>query len=210
MSAHPSDRLLTGYATGDLPAPAGLVVAAHAERCLACSRRIAEIEETEGRLLASLPDAPLSPDALQRALRAVGREGAVPDPPPPRGALAGIVLPAVLQDKRLGPRRYAARGVWVAHVRLPRSQDWRAFILRVKSGGRLPRHAHSGEELVAILHGAYSDGEVHRAGEFVEIHADVVHDLEVVGEGACAALIATQGPIRWQGWAKVLGALLDV
>lgn len=214
MSAnfHPSDRLLTDYGVGDLPLAPGLVVSAHLERCALCRSRVRDVEETEGRrLLEGSAGVAMRPDALDAVLSRLSYE--VESEPPvsaPTMQIGDADLPGAVAQIGLKRRRFLGSGLWTARVDLAEHDDWRSFVLRVPAGTTVPSHGHSGEELIAVLAGSFTDGKTYAADDFVECGANRDHDLKVVGDTPCVCLIAVHGPLLWKGWSRVAGMALGI
>jgi putative transcriptional regulator len=208
---HPSATLLARYACGDTPLAVGLTLSAHLESCSACRSHVHAVEEAQGRSLEALDPAPLNPDALETALlRLESLDPAPPDAKAVVDHLGDVRLPAAVA--RLGrlSRRFVAPGLWAAPIRVARTGDWRAFILRAPPGAIIPRHGHRGGELVAVLAGAFHDGETYRAGDYLEGAPAADHSLRVTPDGPCVCLVAVQGRIQWRGWARVLTPMLGL
>lgn len=77
-------------------------------------------------------------------------------------------MPLAAARAGLRPRRWLAPSLRAAQVRAGRTDGWRAFLIRAPAGTALPSHRHAGEELIAVLTGAFVDGERADAGDFVE------------------------------------------
>lgn len=207
---HPSSSLIASYATGTAPAAAALAVAAHVESCAYCATRVRAIEAAEGRLMASLPDAPLGADALARALTRLeaGSPPGAAQPPPP--SLGEVALPTALADVPFAPRRWVGPGFWAARARLPEEGGWRLALLRAPAGARIPWHRHGGEEMIAVLEGAVADDAAYVEGDFAEHGAGGAHQLAVSGAGPCACLIAARGGGEWRGVGGLAAAWLGL
>ncbi len=209
---HPSFRLLTLYATGELPSPPAITVSAHLESCQACRGQVLHIEDREGRGIETSAPARMSNAALEGVLARI-EEVASPSPSPPparREFLGDVRIPQSVAAAGLGSRRWLAPGIWAAPVKGSSGAPWRTILLRAAKGVRIPSHGHRGEELIAVLQGSFHDRGVYVAGDFAENDAGVDHRLTVSPQGPCACLISTQGPIEWRGWSRVVGAVLGI
>lgn len=188
---HPSDDILTAYASGTLEPGFGLVVGAHVEMCAACRARIGAFEAMSGAALKSLPDAEVSADALSKVMM----------------RLEGRAAPAATPDTRplserlsLKPKKWIAPGVWVAAVNTPHARDNRVYLLSVSPGMPAARHAHSGAEFCTVLKGAFRDEiGLFEAGDFAAAYDDLNHLPVVEGDEACLCLFATEGRLKAQG-----------
>ncbi|RAK57642.1 cupin domain-containing protein [Phenylobacterium deserti] len=211
MSAtrHPSAPLLARLATGELPTAAALAVGAHVEGCALCAAQVRAVEATEGQRLAGLPDAPLAADALARTLRRldVGRSKPALSSPV---RLGDVRLPLVLADVGFAPRRWVAPGFWAARARIPDEDGWRLALLHAPAGAKVPWHQHGGDEMIAVLSGAFSDPAVYVQGDFAEHRTGEGHELAVTEDGPCACLIAARGGGDFRGVGGLAAAWLGL
>lgn len=206
--AHPSPGLLSGYATGLILWPAELCVGVHLDGCPQCRDEVAAQRAKDEALIAALPEAPTTPDEVDRLT--AGLDAAeVEVPRPPIESLAGVRLPPALAACHFARRRRLSPQFWVAHLPEARRSGWRAYLLHAPAGLRLPQHGHSGSELICVLEGSFTDRLTYAAGDFVE-GGDEDHVLTVGPDRACVCLIATEGPTRWTGWGAIASRYLDI
>ena len=194
---HPSDAVLTDYASGALRAAFAIVCAAHLEQCGHCRSRVGLLETIGGELLADLAPAEMDPDSLALAMAQLDRPAAAPAPP--RGALVDRI--------RFGRRRWAGPGVWVRRAAPSVGCDDLLYLLRLPHGMSSVPHRHEGPEFTTVLKGGFSDMHgAFEAGDFAEMSEQDDH-LPVVGDDAeCICLIASARPMMMQTW---LGRLVQ-
>jgi putative transcriptional regulator len=202
---HPGEATLLAYAAGGLNEGLSLVVASHLAFCAQCRDCIAGGEMIGGSLLEELPPEALDAGARAQVLARI--DGPAPAPAPVRPRLpVDSLIPAPLAD-------YLARGFDAIAWRLV-APGLRQFelvphdlmdganlrMLRIAPGKSLPRHGHSGTELTLVLRGAYSDelGRFGR-GDVAETDDDIVHQPISEREAECICLIATEGPLKFEG-----------
>jgi putative transcriptional regulator len=207
---HPSRKLIASYATGDLPLGPALTIGVHLDGCGTCRLAVGDLEETQGRLLTSLPGTPLRPDALEHALAQIEDDPETLDPTVTTPRADGIQLPDTVQRIGLSPAVHLDRETWIAHLAAPRIGGWRTYIFCGPADVALPRHGHLGDELIAVLEGGFFDGRDFTAGDFAENKTGYVHDMQVSSQGRMVALISSEGPIDWSAADRNLGALLDI
>lgn len=209
---HPSPSLVANYAAGLLATGPCLTVESHLEGCAECRSHVARVEATEGLRLNALPPTAMAPDALDRLFARIDASTPWVEPTAPEqvAGLEDVPLPRSVAAFGLRPRRWLSPGFWVAHVDIPREDDWRTFILRAPAKSRIPAHSHPSEEYISVLTGAFHDGEHYSAGDFGENFAGSSHTLEIGDEAPCACLIAIRGNIEWRGWAKIIGPALGI
>ena len=204
MIAHrPPEELLLGYASGSLPEPMALVVAAHAALCPETAREIRRLEGLGGTLLDGLAPAALKAGALDRALAAL--DGAEPPPPEPvatpaaRALLPAPVWPYIKGDVANIAWRRRSADVDTAEL-VAGAGGRRAFLLRVKAGRPVPRHTHRGLELTLVLTGAYCDAaNCYEHGDLQV--ADPTTDHQPIARAGedCICLVALEAPIWFTG-----------
>ena len=71
---HPETSLLLAYAGGSLDSAQRLLIAAHCSYCPDCAKAARAFECLGGAMLEDEREAPLAPDALQRALHRLDSE----------------------------------------------------------------------------------------------------------------------------------------
>jgi putative transcriptional regulator len=187
---HPSDDILTTYASGALEPGFGLVVGAHLETCAHCRARVGELEAASGAALDELPQAEIGADALANVMSRLDAQ---------RPDLAPDTRP-LLERLSLRPKKWIAPGVWVAAVETPHAAENRVYLLSVAPGKPAARHAHSGAEFCTVLKGAYRDEVgLFSAGDFAAAYEDLNHLPVVEGDEDCICLFATEGRLKAQG-----------
>jgi putative transcriptional regulator len=204
---HPSAATLMGHAAGTLWEAAKPVVAVHLAHCSECRGRFAQAEAVGGLLLEGLPPAPLTPGALERALKRLnadpqpveaGVEDVVPMAGTPAGGGVEDSLAATLRSLGLPTHRLRWVAPGIRHALLlrsgPEAGGGTLRLLRVRPGAVIPRHAHCGAELTLVLEGAFAD-ETGRygPGDVAEVEAEVSHRPVAQGPSDCVCLVAAQG-----------------
>jgi predicted ChrR family anti-sigma factor len=155
--------------------------------------------------------ATMKPEAFAQAMgdidtQVAGLAGGICEPE----TVGDVPLPLATGRAGLGPRRWAAPGLWAAPIKTLPTDGWRGFLLRAPANTAIPHHGHVGAELIAVLMGAFEDDRRVVAGDFVETCAGVRHSLRVTKDGPCACLIAWRGPVLWRGWSRLLTPLLGI
>lgn len=74
-------------------------------------------------------------------------------------------------------------------------------ITRVKPGGKLPHHRHTGNELTTILEGSFSDEKgIYKKGDFIIHHSGHKHQPIVTKDAECLCLTVLDAPIQFTGF----------
>jgi putative transcriptional regulator len=198
---HPAEDTLLRHAAGTLPPGRSLVVAVHLPFCPDCQREIRLGEAMGGALLADLPAADLSPDALHRTLARldapVGQAA-----PEPMTLGQNVPLPDALRGLVRPQWRWLAPGISRIAIDLsgPAALREHAYLLRVAPGASLPDHGHHGWEATCVLSGSFTDATgTYGPGDVAETDVGLMHQ-PVAGMGEpCICLIAWEGKLRMRG-----------
>lgn len=183
-SRHPSQAVLTEYASGALRSPFATVVAAHLEYCAHCREDVARLEAVGFTLLEMLPPTAIAEGGLARVMAAL--DG--PTPPSPASA-------PTVERVEFGPELLAF-GLSIRKARRLPGDDL-LYLLRLPAGRTTAPHGHQGVEFTTVLEGAYRDGEgVYAAGDFCELDASIDHQPQVVSACDCLCIIASEKPMR--------------
>jgi|HubBroStandDraft_1064217.scaffolds.fasta_scaffold00055_34 putative transcriptional regulator len=203
---HPDDGYLLDYATGTLPEPFAVLIASHLTLCPACRDTARAFDRVGGALLESSEPAALAADSLAAVMQRLDRPATVTVPPPPP-ALSGFgFLPRPLQRFLTGlpdpPRWHRVPFIGLETVRIPRFGECRSRLMRVAPRHAIPRHTHTGNELLIVLNGGYSDqtGEYDR-GDVAYGDPELVHTPRADPERGCLCFSV------WDSAPKMVGAL---
>lgn len=197
---HPSAELLLDYTTGAASAGEALMIAAHLAMCPCCCRAVGDCEAIGGAMLDALAPARLPPNLLNRTLAAIESaecerkrklEGA--------NRLPTLIRRYLSEDQELPPWRKQAGRIMtrILPVACPASQ---VVLIKIKPGGSVFRHTHTGEEWTQVLQGGLSDKSGHYGkGDFVRLTgADDHKPVAEPGEDCiCVALL--KGGLKYTG-----------
>jgi putative transcriptional regulator len=181
---HPTQAVLSEYASGALRPPFATVVAAHLEYCPRCCGDVARLEAVGFDLLGRLPPTPMAEGRLAQAMAALD------GPSPPEQAQA-----PTRERIEFGPEQIApGMSIW----RAPDGDNGELlYLLRLPAGRQLLLHGHQGAEFTTVLAGAYRDGEeIYATGDFCELDASADHQPCVVAGADCLCMIASEKPMR--------------
>lgn len=193
ISHHIPDDLLCAYATGNLPHPFAVVVAAHVSICDACRAAVEAEEMLGGALLDRCGTADLSLGARDRLMAAL--ENSVPAP---EIRASGVFPAPVMQALGGDPPKWRMLGGGIRQQILSADGEGSLRLLYIPPGRAVPEHGHRGLELTLVLQGSFSDS----AGRFgrgdVECAHDEVDHQPIADAGdPCICLAATDAPLRF-------------
>ncbi len=198
---HPDDAMLAAFAAGTLDLGQHVAIATHLASCPHCRGFIQAMEHVGGSVLAGLPPAAMSDDALARV------EARLHEPDRPRRAAPVVApdlglpgLPAFVRRYPVGSWQWIAPRVHLRPITLPEPSKTRVFLLRSGPGTRMLEHSHTGIEMTCVLKGAFShDGGHFGPGDF-DLGDETVNHRPVVDEREdCVCLVAMQGDLRLNG-----------
>ena len=196
---NPSEDRLLAYAAGSLSPPEAVVVAAHLAMRPANDAWVRRLQAVGGTFLDEAAPAPLSEDALARAMARIETDAGEATVQRPLNDMPG--LPEPLRRYALGRWRWIGPGMRVRDVHAPRDGDCRVILLEIGPGRETPRHTHGGVELTCVLTGAYAtETERFDVGDLEEADDDVLHQPRVVSDTPCLCVVALDGQIRLDGW----------
>lgn len=202
---HLDDRLLMGYAAGQLPEAFSLIVATHISLCDDCRARAASFDAVGGAMLDRCDEAALSGGVFEATLARIARNGKVPIPAPrPRVAPSASVLPAPLRDYvggDLDAVRWRSIGGGVRDAIVRTDGAARVRLLHIPAGVAVPDHGHRGTELTLVLQGAFRDDADRFARGDIEIADEDVEHTPIAEPGQdCICLAATDAPLRFKSF----------
>lgn len=219
---HPPLELLLDYASGSLPEPAAMVVAAHATLCAGCRHEIAAAEAVGGALLEDIEPAAIGDAALDAVMSRLEQEEAEGAPGSETAFAADRDAEWARSHPDLakllpGPVRAAVAGSGLSwrkvggmfeQIKLPvRVKGSKASLVRFPPNSTIPAHTHYGCEYTLVLAGGFRDnGSPHLRGDFSLKDAADTHRPVVDAGEPCVCLIVLDGPIRLTG---TLGRLLN-
>ncbi len=209
MTYHPTTTLLESYATGNIGAVEGLVVATHLETCSQCRAQVEDFERKHALVLESAQDEyDVSMDSIlddivlldvvnepltlrQKAkIEVNGKEFELPK------ALSH--LPSMMSEWR----SYGGK-VFSSTIEL--GEEERVNFLYIGEGVQVPQHSHKGTESTLVLHGSFSDedGE-YNVGDYITADASTKHAPQTQPGQDCLCLTVLSDPMIFtQGVARV-------
>lgn len=202
ITHHIPDPVLLSYASGALPHPFALVVAAHVSLCDECRARLGAHQAAGGMLLESSVSVAVSDTLKDRLLdKLAGPESDAgadqPAPFPPSGPYPAPVMQALDGC----PPKWKSLGLGVRQSILHDGSDGNVRLLYIPAGRAMPKHGHNGLEMTLVLQGAFYDDTGHFAAGDVELaDTDLDHQPVAGPDGPCICLAATDAPLRFHSW----------
>jgi putative transcriptional regulator len=197
---HVQEDLLVDYASGSLPRPVALLVAAHLSFCDQCRREVATYETIGGAYLETIDPIPMAADALEAALAGLGDGNARPRPAPGDAGDARLPLSSFVEG-RIRENSWTRRARGIEEIEMIAEDDhFSASLLRIQPGVSIPNHTHTGEELTLVLQGGFTDSRGHYGpGDVCRADADISHGPVADSDGPCLCLVVAYGPVKLTG-----------
>ena len=196
ITHHLPDAMIAAYATGNLPHPFALVVAAHISLCPDCRASSGAHEAAGGAVMEAMGAVDLSPGVKSRIMGGLDSPGAAEPHFPRDGIFPGPVMAAM---NGRGPR-WRALGFGARHAILSRNQQGAARLIHIPPGQAVPGHSHGGLELTLVLQGSFGDETGWFGAGDVEVATpDLAHSPKADGGQPCICLAATDAPLRFRG-----------
>lgn len=208
IAHHPAEEMLAAFAAGTLDHGQHLAIATHLVACAQCRGFRRAMEEVGGAMLAGLPTAAMSAQALADVTARLDTPAAVARAPlsaVPETDVPGI--PAFARRYGFGNWKWIAPSVHLRPITLPYASNTRVFLLRSGPGTKMLRHTHTGIEMTCVLTGAFTqDGLRYGPGDFDLGDPMVEHQPIVEPDEGCVCLVAMQGDLRLKG---VIGRIVQ-
>ncbi len=194
---HLTEPQIAAYASGALPYPFAMVVAAHVSMCAECRARLGAHEVLGGAVMEVLPAETVSDDLKDSILAQL--DDTPPDEPAPRrnGIYPGPVAEALHGEAP----KWRALGRGTKQAILHQGPNGSVRLLYIPAGQAVPDHGHNGLELTLVLQGSFADADGTFGVGDVEVADDAVEHTPVAGEGMpCICLAATDAPLKFSGF----------
>ncbi|WP_417250041.1 ChrR family anti-sigma-E factor [Celeribacter sp.] len=192
---HIPDAMLAAYASGNLPHPFAVIVAAHVSLCETCRCALEAHNSVGGAVLDTTDTIAVAGD-MKAALMAQL------DAPAPRETVyhADGPLPAPIVGEMAGRKpRWRSLGMGVKQDIISHGDAGSVRLLYIPSGQAVPDHTHNGLELTLVLQGSFSD----ESGRFgvgdVEVADENVEHTPIADAGdPCICIAATDAPLKFR------------
>lgn len=210
---HPTDDQLIEFTAGTLPMSRSLCISAHLEFCPACRQRMATMQQLGSLQLETLKPQKISTDLKSQVLQAIRKPA--PDIQPETAVKSSVHrIPKCLNKwvpENFDNLDWSAITPSVSITELTtEGSGAKAALVKVKAGGKMAHHSHTGDEVTVILQGSYSDEDgCYTAGDFIFRDSDHKHKPIAAKDQDCICLIALDGPVQLTGWlSRLLNPLL--
>jgi putative transcriptional regulator len=219
IHSHPTLEQLTEFASGTLPLSVSLGLSGHLEYCPDCTAQVHKLQSVGASIMEQVTVPQSSDDDMSRLLAGIANridrsdessagnatvEVAAVTDININSSTSGYRLPKVLRQfvetdynelnwVRLSPAFKIA-------TLLKDTDGTQVALSRVKAGGAMPHHKHSGDEMTLVLEGSFSDESgVFTPGDFIMRDSRHKHHPIVTMDGECICLMVLDGPVQFTG-----------
>jgi putative transcriptional regulator len=218
---HPSDDQLIEFSAGVLPMSRALCIAAHVEHCHICEKRLSNLQQLGSAQMESLSPQKISSDLKNSILSKLHTQPQDQSLTPAADNLktANTQLPShvnrISAKKSVVPKclekwvpesfdnlpwQSIAPNVSISEL-CSEGSGAKAALVKVKAGGSMAHHSHTGDEVTVILEGSFSDEDgCYKPGDFIFRDSGHKHKPVATNDQDCICLIVLDGPIQLTGW----------
>lgn len=228
ITNHPTPEMLSDYTAGALRLSHALCVATHLDHCHSCRQAVSRLEALGAHYFTSSTDRGNNSEALDAIKASLFKQLAQTDEQDNNVGMTDVL--AMKPDTRQKPLQKST-GTKNKLYRVPRSLgqfidtdyehlDWTPIspsiklavlcrdkdgsqiaLTRVKAGGKMPHHSHTGDEITVVLEGAFSDEQgLYKKGDMVCRGASHKHTPLVTNDAECICLAVLDSPIQFTGF----------
>lgn len=199
---HPTPEMLTDFSAGNLQLGHALCVSAHTEHCDECRTNLQRLNSIATNLFDGLEPANL-PDTLRNAVFSKLDDERIEEPV--REKTGSTHIPRALQQfisesyESLSWKKVSSM-IQLAHLSTDVSGS-KVSLMRIRAGGKVPMHTHSGEEYTLLLEGSFSDESgLYNVGDFLVRDERHKHRPVVTKDRECICLTVTDAPVTLTGF----------
>ena len=207
---HPSELLITAYATGNLDLGRHIALSTHMMACAKCRNLVEGIERVGGAFLDSLPPTAMPLDAIDKIQSRLNLTDGktISKPALHSTALDGLPgIPNFVRQYKVGEWTWVAPRLHKQPIHIPDTDDARVFLLKAGPGLKLLQHTHTETEMTCILQGHFShSGQHFGIGDFDLGDPDIDHEITIGSDQDCICLVAMRGQLRLKG---LLGKIMQ-
>lgn len=204
---HPTPDLLTAFSAGSLNLSQALCIATHLESCDECRTNLQRLNGIGATLFDQQETQPV-PDTLKASVLARLDEPVrqAPSTAEPESGIPRALRQFIPSD--YNDLKWKSLSPSIRAVTLCTDVDGtRVEMVRIKPGGEVATHTHTGDEITLVLEGSFSDETgIFREGDFVLRDERHQHKPMATKDRECICLTATSAPVRFTGF---FGRLLN-
>lgn len=218
---HPTDNALAEFSAGSLDWALSIPVSAHIELCPECKQKIAEYNTVGGSVLQQVNPISIKENSFEQLMTRIKTEKLEPISPCDEvhnehpldertRHLPKVIQKLVPTDK---PLKWSSLSPKLKSVILTSGQKkYEVRFHKIKSGGEIAEHDHTGLEVTLVLEGSFSDANGNYApGDYIEKKPGEVHKPIAAQNQDCLCLSILEGPVKFTGLiGKIVNPFLSI
>ena len=213
---HPSDEQMTEFSAGSLAMTRALCISAHIDHCRSCQQRLTRLQYLASAQLENLPAQNVSQSLKSQVMQQLKNTevSAQCDQPQTPQKQTQSDIPRCLHKwvtgsfdelnwSKLSP------SISISEI-CSEGNGSKAALVKVKAGGSMAHHSHTGEEVTVILQGSFSDEDgIYCKGDYLFRQPGHKHNPIVSKDQDCICLMVLDAPIQFTGWfSRLLNPIL--
>ena len=209
MNSHIDTNLLEAYASGDIDAVSGLLVATHLDICQQCRSLVNQLEDKQANQVCE-PLFDYSDDFEQMlddivSQPAIGEHFVLHDLRSVNVAGKEFALPKSLHRFADLIGDWKSYGGKVFSAPIDFGEDERVNLMYINEDVKIPQHTHKGLETTLVLHGGFSDEHGHyEVGDIIVKDSQCTHTpFTSKGEDCLCLAVLTEPMLFTQGVARI-------
>ncbi len=199
---HPTPEMLTAFSAGNLQLSHALCVSVHTEHCDECRVNLQRLNSIATNLFEDLEPASLT-DNLKNAVFSQLDNNVAEDKPPEKETSSNIpraLQQFVTENYDSLTWKKVSSAIQSAYLCTDINGS-KVEIMRIKAGGKVPAHTHTGDEYTLLLKGSFSDEDgLYNEGDFLVRDERHIHRPVVTKDRECVCLAVTDAPVKFTGF----------
>lgn len=200
---HPSSDQLIEYSAGSGSTALNILISAHLHFCAKCRAQVSEYQSTAAVVFEEQKPVGVETGSFARLMESIKNSDSIAQIQPIKRQtptrFPPVVEKLIHHDTESLDWKRPMKNLRVSHL-LTDDQGCILGLHHMKSGGRVPHHAHRGDEISVVIEGGFSDElGSYRPGDFIHLANEHRHSPQVDADGDCWMLTAVVAPIQLTG-----------
>ena len=200
---HPTTQTLAEFASGSLGLAPSLAVKAHLHFCNQCRKTVESMQILSGALLETVQPQDIDKQLLVSVLEKIDSLPTAAEVSNAKPASLHSDFPPVvarLIDNNRGLNwRKLSRCLQIADLKTGQP-DYSVSLHKIRAGGKVYEHDHSGLEYTLVLKGHFSDEDgLYQPGDFLLRQPGDIHRPYAAANSDCLCLTVVESPVKFTG-----------
>lgn len=198
---HPSSDQLIEFSSGTGSSAMNIAISTHLHYCQECRRKVTDMETTAAVMFNEQSTVEIDKGGFDQLMARIKAEPAptIEKAKPVPSRFPPIVEKLINKDTESLDWKSPMKNLRVSRL----MTDETGLILglhHMKSGGRVPNHAHRGNEISVVIEGGFSDEMgSYGPGDFIHLSTEHSHSPQADADGDCWLLSLVEAPVKLAG-----------